>query len=338
MADTNREMTKGHSPLVSILIPNHNGEPYLKDAVESALAQTHPSIEVIVIDDGSTDLSTSTLAAFGDRIQWLQLSQSGACVARNRALELAKGEYIQYLDADDLLFPTKIEEQLPYLTSGASDLVFCRGTIFGDGKPERPKKAPIRELADTDPFLYCIYQRLSTPAPLHRRELLDRVGGFRPDVPFAQELDLHLRLTAAGARIAFHDSLLYRVRHHQSPTRISQGSRPPGAYLQILLDLSHILLKDSVYSLTSERRHALANLVAQHAIYAYRNGAPEQAATAFQMARQLDPSFHVHERKWYLPAARRIGYQNLEWCLSKIRKWNQKRRALFHATHSHSSS
>ncbi|MGK0185205.1 MAG: glycosyltransferase involved in cell wall biosynthesis [Verrucomicrobiales bacterium] len=311
--------TENSHPLVSILIPCYNSEAYLAEALDSALAQTYTNVEVIVVDDGSSDDSTEVLSSYGDRIRWKSIPNGGACAARNEALKLAKGNFIQFLDADDLLMPDKIARQLPLLLNGDYDLVFCRGTIFGDGKPERAQKREILSPENKDPFAYCLRQGLSTLAPLHSRHILDQIGGFRAGVQFAQEYDMHIRLMAAGARILFRDELLCRVRHHPSDARISQSSRPAGALLRILLELTDELMRRPHYQMTKQRCRALASLIAQHAVYAYRNGAQSLPARAFHLAQKLDPHFSVEERPWYRAAARGFGYMNIERFLSAAR-------------------
>ncbi len=97
---------------VSIIIPCYNAEKYVAEAIQSALDQTYPHCEVIVIDDGSTDGSLEVIKCFGDKIRWETGPNRGGCAARNRGLELAQGEWIQFLDADDLISAEKIERQM----------------------------------------------------------------------------------------------------------------------------------------------------------------------------------------------------------------------------------
>ena len=310
---------KHEAPLVSILIPCFNNARYVGEAIDSALRQTYPNIEVIVINDGSTDGSEKVLASYGDRITWKSIKNSGACAARNEALRMSRGEFIQFLDSDDLLFPEKVERQLPLLVEGKADLVFCKGTIFGDGKPERPKKSPVISPNGKDAFVYTLRQGLSTPAPLHRRSTLEQVDGFRTGLPCAQEYDLHVRLAASGVRIKLIDECLVRIRHHSAEARISQNTRPAGALLRILIELSEILLDKPLYRLGKSRRKALASLLAQHAIYAYRNGARNLPTRGFILARRLDAHFEVDERPWYRAATRAVGHLNVERLLSLAR-------------------
>ncbi|MDP4195856.1 MAG: glycosyltransferase [Bacteroidota bacterium] len=102
-------------PKVSILIPLFNGEKYISDAINSALKQTWKNIEIIVVDDGSNDDSFNIVSNFSsDIIKVYRQDNLGACAARNKAFELSTGDYIQYLDADDLLSENKIEDQLKH--------------------------------------------------------------------------------------------------------------------------------------------------------------------------------------------------------------------------------
>src|SRR5580704_15422021 len=102
-------------PLVSILIPCYNAERWVAQAIESALAQTWPEKEVIVVDDGSTDGSLGIIKQFEARIRWETGPNRGGNNTRNRLLELARGEWLQYLDADDYLLPDKVGRQMKFL-------------------------------------------------------------------------------------------------------------------------------------------------------------------------------------------------------------------------------
>src|SRR5512143_3730544 len=102
-------------PLVSVVMPVYNGARYLRQALESALAQTYRPLEIVVVDDGSTDETPAILAEFGTRIRALRQPNSGSAAARNAALDAARGELIAFLDADDLWLPQKLAVQVEYL-------------------------------------------------------------------------------------------------------------------------------------------------------------------------------------------------------------------------------
>src|SRR5262245_44085768 len=113
------------APLVSILIPCYNAERWVGQAIESALAQTWPVKEVIVVDDGSQDRSLSVIESFANRIRWQAGPNRGGNVARNELLELAQGTWLQFLDADDYLLPEKIAKQAVFLEGHPdTDVVF----------------------------------------------------------------------------------------------------------------------------------------------------------------------------------------------------------------------
>lgn len=103
------------SPTVSVVIPCYNGAPFLRETLESALNQTHPPLEIIVIDDGSTDDSAAIAELFGPPVRVIRQENQGESVARNRGIDEAQGEWLAFLDADDLWKPTKLERQIAHV-------------------------------------------------------------------------------------------------------------------------------------------------------------------------------------------------------------------------------
>jgi len=187
------------APLVSVLIPAWDAEPWLADAIESALAQTHPRLEVVVVDDGSSDGTSRVLSGFGERIRSERTLHRGAGAARARLLELAHGEWLQYLDADDLLLPDKIERQLA--AAGPADLVVS-GYLDTSGAAQRSPHG-------ADPWVCFFEGRMgTTTSHLFRRDALVRCGGWEVARRAAQEQELVQRLLASGARVAFFPTAL----------------------------------------------------------------------------------------------------------------------------------
>ena len=194
-------MNTASLPMVSILIPCYNAQQWVKQAIESALAQTWPNKEVIVVDDGSTDESLSVVRSFGDAIRVETGPNQGGNVARNRLLELSSGEWLQYLDADDYLLPTKVEQQLLELSSGGPvDLAFSpviMEYVMPDGTSSQQLQ-PIPEPHDDPWVLLALWQLPQTGAPLWRRQAIIDVGGWKSDQPCCQEHELYLRLMMGG--------------------------------------------------------------------------------------------------------------------------------------------
>lgn len=111
--------------LVSIIIPNYNNAEFLKSSISSALSQDYPNIEVIVVDDGSTDDSAMILKEFGSKIRILHQSNSGAAAARNLGIKNASGEFLAFLDSDDVWRNSKITTQMMKINTSDYGLVYC---------------------------------------------------------------------------------------------------------------------------------------------------------------------------------------------------------------------
>jgi hypothetical protein len=192
------------TPLVTIGIPCYNAALTLKAAVESALAQTWPRCEIIVVDDGSDDTSAVIAAAFDERVKVLQTGRRGANHARNVILAEARGEWVQYLDADDLLEPQKIARQFEETDGGENaDVIYSpvwiETTTSGSGKTAQ------RERSDMSPTLDLYSQWLAWHLPqtggcLWRRSALQELTGWKEDQPCCQENELYLRALREGVR------------------------------------------------------------------------------------------------------------------------------------------
>jgi glycosyltransferase involved in cell wall biosynthesis len=190
--------------LVSILIPCYNAERWIAQAIESALAQTWAEKEVIVIDDGSTDRSLDFIRHFEGQIRWETGPNRGGGAARNRLLELARGEWLQYLDADDYLLPDKIARQMEFLAAHPEpDVIFGPVTIEHWSEHDICRALlPISE--PHDPWiLLASWELPQTGAPLWRKQAIVEVGGWKGDQPCCQEHELYLRLLIGEKRFAY---------------------------------------------------------------------------------------------------------------------------------------
>jgi glycosyltransferase involved in cell wall biosynthesis len=270
------------SSLVSIIIPCYNAARYVGEAIESALVQTYDNKEVIVIDDGSTDGSLEVIRSFGDQIQWETGPNRGGSAARNRGMELARGELIQFLDADDLLHPDKIARQIP-LTSGAKrEVCIC----FGDVRPpEQFLARAYRRLHDTDDsVIFVIRGVMQTSAPLHIRSELEAISGFDEKLSCSQERDLHLRLVCRGVRFVQLREILFTVRR-QVGSVSSDSMRVLRQHLDIARRALAILQERGEDS--ESRRRMLAGWLASDARTLTRNGDRKTAIRYFDAAREI---------------------------------------------------
>jgi len=183
-------------PRVSICIPCFNAERWIADAVRSALDQTWPEKEVIVVDDGSTDGSLAALAAFGEAVRVLRGAHRGGNAARNLAWQSAQGEWIQFLDADDYLLPGKIATQFDEAQEG--DVIFSPVWFEKDG---RRTLSPMDATQDIH-ALWLSWQLPQTGGCLWRKSALERIGGWNAATPCCQEYELYLRAVQAELRFS----------------------------------------------------------------------------------------------------------------------------------------
>ena len=211
------------TPTVTVGIPCFNAERWLRSAIGSALAQTHAAVEVIVVDDGSTDGSREIAREFGGRIRTFTSDHLGAPAARNIALREARGEWMQFLDADDWLEPEKIARQFAETDGGAdADIIYSPvwwETWRGDHAAERTASA-----LDTTRDLFTQWLTWELPQTggcLWRKSALEKVGGWKTGHPCCQEHELYLRALQAGLRFRFAPTphAVYRLWSEQTLCR-----------------------------------------------------------------------------------------------------------------------
>lgn len=210
---------------VSIIIPAYNAERYVAEAVESVLAQSFRDLECIVVDDGSTDRTGEIAGGFGERVCYIRQDNAERSAARNRGIDQATGDYIGFLDADDLLLPEKLKEQVPFLDANPSyDVVYSRVAYFReDGDRGRYRVRRATPSGDILPFL--VWSNFITVnSPLFRRGAVERVAGFDPSLSRYEDWDFLLRLALTGSRFGFVDALHGLCRMHGENT-VADGTR-----------------------------------------------------------------------------------------------------------------
>jgi glycosyltransferase involved in cell wall biosynthesis len=217
-------------PLVTIGIPCYNASQWIAAAVQSALDQTWSEADVIVVDDGSTDGSVETLRKFGGAIRLEQAAHGGANRARNRILEAARGEWVQYLDADDYLRIDKIVRQFEEAggPEGGADIIYSPVLLerWVEGHP----LAPEPQAMDRDADIYTQLLRWQLPqtgGALWRKAALEAIGGWSEDpAQLCDEHDCYFRALKAGRRFVFAPTpnAVYRIWSEE--TRSHANERP----------------------------------------------------------------------------------------------------------------
>jgi glycosyltransferase involved in cell wall biosynthesis len=208
--------------LVSVIVPSYNHGIYLPDAIDSVLNQTHSSVEVIVVDDGSTDNTREAAARYGDRVRYEYQSNQGLAAARNTGLRLVSGDFVVFLDADDLLLPTMMEQGLKRFEAQPDAGVVHCGWIYAstDLSDLSWRKTPTREGLLFKTFAHSI------PLPCHsmlfRLPVLRKVGSFDATTGPSEDWDVWLRIARCGVRWASVKQPLVINRMH--PVSMSRNS------------------------------------------------------------------------------------------------------------------
>lgn len=200
--------------LVSVIIPTFNRAAYLKEAIDSVINQTYRPIECIIVDDGSTDNTRELVSSIDTDIElrYLYQANAGSQAARNKGTLASNGEFIQYLDSDDILYPEKIKHQADYLIANKN----CDG-VFGDwqtGTETDNKKITSYKSSDFIEQVF-IENSIVIFSFLMRRNIIDKIGEWDVAVLRNQEIDYHLRGILAGASFNYSSNLcgLWRVHH-----------------------------------------------------------------------------------------------------------------------------
>ena len=217
------------SPLVSCIVPVFDGERYLAETLDSILGQTHSPLELIVVDDGSTDGTRAITEGYGDRIRYEFQENAGPAAAYNTALGMVQGEFIAFLGADDLWHPEKTERQLACFTT-RPELDLCVAHLQNFWIPELKEEEE-----------HYRGHRLAQPMPgytsatlLARRSLFESIGNFDATLQHGHDFDWFLRAAEHGAVMELlPDVLLQRRMHHSNRSRrLADNSRK--AFLGIL--------------------------------------------------------------------------------------------------------
>jgi len=191
---------------VTIGIPVFNCQRWVATAIQSALDQTWPDKEIIVVDDGSTDRSVDICKSFGSRILFVQQPNRGGNAARNQVCRLSSGDWIQFLDADDYFKPDKIRSQLGSYAGPVDADILCSATLFEewrDGKLASQKLDVLKEECDWV-ALWLTWSLPQTGGCLWRRRALEKIGGWNQQIRCNQEYELYFR--ALQKNLRFHVS------------------------------------------------------------------------------------------------------------------------------------
>lgn len=297
------------SPLVSILIPCFNAARWLREALESALRQTWPRCEIIVVDDGSTDASAAIAAEFEGRgVRLIRQPNAGQSAACNQALRHARGEWVKFFDSDDLLSPDMIERQVRSLSGQPTAVAYGEWARFTDNpgaaqfisRPGWHSAPPVDWLvelwADGQPMMQCGQFLLP-------RRLLDQTGGWDERLSLINDFEFFARVALASSQIVFTPGarLYYRSGLSGSLSRSTQRAAWESAARSATLGTDYLLaaedsprtraaaasyLQELVFSMYPHCRDLVRSLERR---VAELGGCarPPQGGRGFQLARRI---------------------------------------------------
>lgn len=258
--------------LVSVIIPAYNRADLLPRAIDSVLAQTYQHFEIIIVDDASTDDTQAVVQAIGDRrIRYLRHERNqGGASARNTGIDAASGEFVAFLDSDDVWLPEKLERQLDFIGSSGEDsgnTLYYAQSVSDDGlkKIVLPKRGKLLHEALTT-YLFQKGGDVQTISVILNRELAAKIR-FRADLKRHQDWDFYIRLEKSGVSFAFLSEPLSVYYRDSRPDRIGASS---------VTSLSHNWLAENQDSFSPAAARAFrAELIAPRLA---ANGSPGAAA------------------------------------------------------------
>lgn len=306
-------------PLVSVVIPCYNVSAYIRKAAHSALSQEEVEVEVVCVDNNSTDETPGILdelKAQSARIHVLSEHTKGACAARNAGLAVARGEFVQFLDADDELMPHKIQRQLEAAQRNRWDIVvsgYSRISISGI-----QSTVPV----ESDPWKGLFVTRLGqTSSMLFRRSALLKCGGWNVSLGSSQEYELIFRMLASGSTCGVAD-YPDDTRVHEREGQISRSDPRLRweRYLRLRLDILAFLKANRPDYWNTEKAYFQARLFdVIRIVYPH---CPELALDAFrkELTDKFRPDLSPATGRVYLLMYRLLGFRGAEYVRAIFRK------------------
>jgi glycosyltransferase involved in cell wall biosynthesis len=292
--------TNTYSPLVSIIVPIYNCAHFLPDALDSILAQQYPNMEIIVVDDGSSDSSAEVAEAYGASVKVIRQKNQGPAAARNRGVRESSGEYLAFLDGDDAWLPGKLLAQMQHFASHEEVGIvygrFKRWRVNEEGRYPSVKTFITTENNGSidDKESGWIYHELLLDGVIHiitaviPRSLYDTLGGFDESMHVGEDYDFWLRASRlVQAHKLSRDVALYRISPN-STTRIPRTINNEQTVLLRAIERYGLASPNGVAISEKQMRARLFNLAFGHGYMHYWHGSPRIALEAFTDAVRYD--------------------------------------------------
>jgi glycosyltransferase involved in cell wall biosynthesis len=243
---------------VSVIMPAYNAEPWINEAIDSILAQTFPVLEILAVDDGSTDNTAEIIHSYPEPVKYIYQEHRGVSAARNTAIRAAKGDFVAFIDADDYWHPRKIELQVNLLAEKKLEWASCETQAFDSTTREYIDGlfAPMRDGDILQPLL--LNDFIGSATPIVRRTVFERAGYFNEeyDARIGEDWDMWLRIASEYPLGVVREKLAFHRLHStstMSTTSIADRTRS-------LVGVVERALKRNPEELDGIAKQALANI------------------------------------------------------------------------------
>ena len=222
-----QRLMKSQSRLVSIIIPVYNGEKYLREAIDSALAQTYKNIEVIVVNDGSTDRSGEIAKSYGNRIRYFEKQNGGVASALNLGIDKMRGYYFSWLSHDDKYYPNKIEKQVDFAKKFDDETIVISNWTIINADGEFIENKYIDSRLEKLPTCFLAFDRktwLNGCAMLIPRTIFEKYGNFNEELPSTQDYDMWFKISRKIKFRILKQHLLYSRAHSEQGSLVMSSA------------------------------------------------------------------------------------------------------------------
>ena len=274
--------------LVSVIIPAYNAASFIARALESVLAQTYRPLEIVVVDDGSTDETAAIVRGIEGPIRLIMQANAGVAAARNRGITESRGKFVAMLDADDEWLPTRLERTLePMLRDSSVGMCYAQARrLFADGTSQIEHAEAARRWS---PHGVQAPPRCHTSSATLRRTTLDQAGHFDASMKVCEDIDLFVRLAELGRTVEIAEPLA--ILHDREGSLSRHGDPDLGAAMLLRVTFKALARDRAVPGAPlRQREKALAEAYLRGGIQYLEGGRRLRSARFFWIALQLHPS------------------------------------------------
>jgi glycosyltransferase involved in cell wall biosynthesis len=304
-------------PKVSVIIPAYNAQSTIGKTIESVFDQSYSNLEIIVINDGSTDQTPEILKKYGDKITLVSTENKGVSHARNLGIKYASGDYIQYLDSDDLLMPHKIKWQVSHLLANDADVAYGNWESFIEESGQIVIKETITKRLKGDIEVEIFTDFWCPPAVLlYAKKITDKLH-WNIKLPVIQDARYLLDSALAKGKFVYVPEIMARYRTAQE-TSLSQKSEK--AFVMDCFTNAKEVYEIWSSNLTSQKKRAIISVL-RYIVNRLGILAPSFAKEAIELILKIEPNYAPPQKGVLRSLSLLIGYKNAEKIASLKRRF-----------------